>query len=341
MEKIPISIYKFKKIDFDILIDIIKTAGYTEQKLNNSNQDNISIFYTRFTASKNWKNFLRETVVIGQPILKDIDQERFIILVKKDANSIYAVVGGGGYFCIKDHVESDFGFKIASCLINKESKVIRSSKEKSVMSKVLGQTKYFRTESTFLENDEFGNFYQELDIVIDKQKLIEDFGFSKEEVKKNSVCVAKNSFKINKSLTFSEMLRIVDKLDFITKNRKLSSFNNVEIVKDKNLIKELNEKLINQLWERCYEDGYIDFDLCESDFESYLKAEKYIVTKGTRTILETENRVDNVDIIFKDNSFLSPTDYLPAKENKEDFKKFIGSIKIETFDANGNDLTSN
>ncbi len=342
MEKIQTNIYKLVKIDFDSLINILERNGYQKQLLNNSRIENIVIFYEKFPSPKKWKNFLREIVAQDQPIINNItEQERFIILIKKDDDSIYAVTGGGGHFGIKDYIENDFGFKIASCLINKESKVIKSSKEKSVMSKILGQAKYFRTESTFLENDEFGNFYQELNILIDKQKLIDNFNFSPDEVRKNCICVAKNSFKINKSLTFREMLKIVDGLDFIIKNKEPVSFNNVEIVSDKELIENLNDELIDQLWKRCYQNNYINFDLCDNDFENYLRAERYVVRKKSKILLDTADRVDSVDIILRDNPYLSCESYLPPEEDKDEFKNFIKSLEIDTFDIDNNQLTSN
>jgi len=325
-----VSIYKIKKeIGFSKIKNHLISKELNEQKIKNKYKKNVFLYYQKYESSKKWKNFLIDAVEIGEDILKKINTERYILLIKEQ-DVFYVVLGGSGYFLIKDFIENDFAFKIASQLINKDKNIIKYSKEKSVMSKIVGQVKYFRTRSNFMENNNFGNFYKELNLSIDKSLLIDKFKFKSDEIKKNCACLIKNSFQINKSITFEKMLEIVFILNEMTKNNIINSINDVEIVENKKVVEELDKCLLEQLKNRCYENNYIDFDLCHEDFEEYLTADRYIVKNGKRVILDQDDLLDNIDVIFEK---------IKAEYEKDKFDNIINSINIETRNADDNILT--
>lgn len=327
-----VSIYKIKEgVKLEEIKKYLISKGLDEQELKIEYKKNIFLFYENKTTNKKWKKFLEDLVCPEENILKPSGSEKFILLVKQN-EFLYAILGGAGYFLIKDCIEKDFGFKIASQLIgsNKSENIIKYSKEKSVMSKIIGQVKYFRTRSNFIENNSFGNFYKELNISIKQDVLLEKFNFSPDEVNKESACLVKSSFQINKSISFNKTLEIISVLDEMLKKGAVNIINNVKIVEDKKTIKNLEDVLLSQLKDRCYKDDFIDFDLCHEDFEKYLTADEFIVKKQNKLLLRQGDLLDNIDIVF-----------LKIKENfeEEEFEDIIKEIKIITNNVDGDELT--
>lgn len=133
-----------------------------------------------------------------------------MLILNNSSKNLYAVTGGLGYHAIQEFIDDDFGVDILSRLISKEDKILKSVKEKSVMGGILGTTKFFRKDYNLFENDGFGKIYQELKSRLNKDILKTKFGFSDEDLRKDSSCIAKTSFKINKSITFEQMFQIID-----------------------------------------------------------------------------------------------------------------------------------
>ncbi|MHA1169428.1 MAG: DUF6119 family protein, partial [Candidatus Hodarchaeales archaeon] len=299
-DKLQISIYKIDTNHgcFDDCESLIEALSATIQEEDNSYnvqeiQDSITtdyeiiLLYKKNSQNPKWKRFLSSIAREDQDVLKDNQSwaEGFVLLISHNStHSLYAVCGGTGYFAIQDVIDNDFGIDIISRLIKKEDKILKAIKEKSVMGGVLGSTKYFRKYYNLYENDSFGKIYQELNASLDTNMLTSRFGFSAEDIKKDSVCVAKSSFRINKSITFPQLLTIVDGCEDILINLNPIAINNVvKIVKKRNqsLIGQLENELFNQLWKRYQNDtASIDFDLCQKEYEAYLTASSYIVKKN-------------------------------------------------------------
>src|SRR5690606_29839351 len=118
---------------------------------------------------------------------------------------VYVITGGmHSYSAIQDLIQDDFGVDILSRLIEKKDKILKAVREKSVMGGILGTTKFFRNSYNLFENDAFGKIYQELRANLDHQVLKDRFGFTQDDLNRDVVCVAKSSFKINKSLTLDQ-----------------------------------------------------------------------------------------------------------------------------------------
>ena len=210
-EKLQIAIYRidtennllFEAEDrFAYLGECIKGKGFSSPDLPEALIDDyqIGLFYKKSPSKPKWKDFFNGIVKDDQDILK-LNQgwiESFVILsLNNISNNLYAIAGGSGYHIIQEFIDDDFGVDILSCLITKEDKILKSVKEKSVMGGILGSTKYFRKNYNLFENDGFGKIYQELKACLDKNILQNQFGFSAEDLKKESACIAKTSFKIS------------------------------------------------------------------------------------------------------------------------------------------------
>jgi len=338
-EKIQMSIYKLN--DSSLLEDIVgelDKKGYKRQETNENIQKfKIKLFYNVYPPDVKWKSFFKQITKNDQDILKSKKSwtESFVLLLlNEDKNISYSIVGGLGYFAIQEFIDNDFGMDILSRLIKKNDKVIRATREQSVVGGILGEAKFFRNNYTLYENESFGKIYQELDTYLDKRALVEKFGFSTEEIKKGVVCIAKSSFKINKSLTLDGLLQIIRECENIIETEKPIDINNVVKLmknKDGDLIVKLKKELYRQLWNRYQgaEEAFI-FDICHKEFEKYLTASKYIVRKNYSKrnyfgSYEFRN-LYNIDDIFK-----QMKEHTNPPTNEENFIKTLTSLQIFSF----------
>jgi len=359
--KMSVSIYKIDTESqiladstnkFDELKQFILSKGFSIQTSNPNYSfpasHEICIFYKQQKGCPKWKDFLSESVQSGSAILEDNKSwnENFIILLKPtDSSNIYAITGGTSpYHTIQNVLDNDFGINVVSCLIKKDEKIIKSIKEKSLMGGVLGSNRFFRKNYNLYENDGFGKIYQELKANLDKELLIRYFGFTDQELKKSSICVAKSSFAINKAIQFKKIFKIVSGCEYILQNPdeleelKPITINKVRKItkKETTLIEKLDSELLKQLWNRYQNSNYeIDFDLCHKDFDKYLTASTYVVRKNSskknyfnnNKIFDNDEPLENADILFTE---IKSQEEDPL--NEASFFELINSLNIYTYD---------
>lgn len=349
-QKIQIAIYKIDEdaqlfTDTESIItalsDHIVSKDFEKQNLvaNTRQGYEMALFYKKNPMNPKWKDFLNEVVSDGQNILKDRQSwgESFVLLLfNNSSGNLYAATGGMGYHVVQDFIDDDFGVDILARLMTKDDKILRSVKEKNVIGGVLGTTKFFRKNYNLFENDGFGKIYQELTSSLNKGILRDRFGFSEEELKNDSNCIAKTSFKISKSISIDQLLQIINGCESIYDDENLTpiSINNVEkVVKKKNveLINALEGVLLDQLWQTFNEnDGSYQFDICHKDFEKYLTASKYIFKKNySEANFFGETVFENLRDINELFDILHVSERRP--EDKESFVDLVKSLKVYTY----------
>ena len=121
--KLQIGIYKIQ--DGIVLEEVsvaVEKKGYSFQTIEAREYDGyqLKLYYHNKSLFPKWKDFLRVVVESGQDILKDRKSwgESFVLfLMNASKGSLYAVVGGQGYFAIQDYVCDDFGIDVFARLI--------------------------------------------------------------------------------------------------------------------------------------------------------------------------------------------------------------------------------
>tara|TARA_R110000868_G_scaffold159618_4_gene388587 strand:- start:300 stop:2051 length:1752 start_codon:yes stop_codon:yes gene_type:complete len=345
-QKLQVSIYKIAEGEtIETLCEKAIGRKFSEQTLAVTSKDgfDLKLYYQVKPSDPKWKGFAEAVAASGADILqqKKSWMEGFVLFLSKDDKS-YAVTGGHGHFVIQDCIDADFGIDIFSRLIKKEDKILKSTREKSLVGGVLGTTKYFRKNFNLFENDSFGKIYQELKASIDKDILISKLGFTKEDIEKDSLCVAKSSFRINKDVSFDQLLTLIDGCEAILAAEPSVLINSVEKIskkKDRLLIESLNADLLKQLWDRYSQlDEAVDFDICGDELEKYLTASYYVVSRGSRDrnlFGDAEFKdLSNADILFD-----ALRDLNKKPKDQAAFDKLVRNLKILSYDDAGILLT--
>lgn len=341
-QNLQFAIYKIESSEtLDSLSEKAAAKNFIPQLLVAESKDGfqVKLYYQIKSSNPKWKGFIKSVSATGEEILQPHKSriEGFVLFLAKNGR-IYAVTGGHGHFIIQDCVDKDFGIDVFSRLVKKEDKVLKSAKETSLVGGVLGTTKYFRKNFNFFDNDSFGKIYQEVKANLDKEILTSKLGFTEDDIKKNSLCVAKSSFRINKDISFEQLLKLVDGCEFILETEQSVPINNIEKLskkKDQSLIDKLNGELLKQLWQRYSQpQDNVDFDICAYDWEKYLTASYYEVSRGA----EGKNAfgdqqfedLSNADILFAAIKSMAK-----KPDDQAAFEKLIRNLKISSFDDAG------
>ena len=345
-DKLQVSIYRINADETSESLDALAASkSFIKQSLTNSTFQGfeLNLFYQKKASSPKWKGFTDGLAHIGQPVTEKFKSasEAFVMFLSKNSNR-YAITGGHGHFLIQDCIDKDFGIEVLSRLMKKEDKVLRSTKEKSLTGGVLGTTKFFRKSLNLFDNDSFGKFYQELKASLDKDVLISKLGFTAEDIDKDLLCVAKSSFRVHKEMSLGQLINLIDGCEVILSTLQPIDINSVEkLVKkrDELLIKELERELLKQLWGRFSKDqDSVDFDLCADEFDKYLTADHYEISRGSdyKNCFGSHQfqKLTVLDDLFEylRSSKICPNDQIA-------FDKLARNFTISSFDIDGVRLT--
>lgn len=360
-EKLQIGIYQLKDeilevkkgkkpklviIDINFLSKEFRSKGYSSQLVqpNLSKNFDLHLYFKRTPSEIKWKDFIDKISESDQMILKHTKTygESYILLLRNlSSNIIYATTGGFGHTALQGFAEGDFGLEILSRILKAEDKTLRSTKEKNLTGGILGEVKFFRNDYNLNENENFGNFYQELHSSINIKLLTTIFGFSKNEIDSDCLCVAKNSFAIKKSISFTQLITIIEKCESLIKTvTPVVEINGVKKLNKTNkaLIAELESELDKSIVARYSgKSSNISIELCHKDFDKYLHADNFILEykiNGKKVETEYDEPLKNIDKVLSNiNSNVSN-----LKVSK--LKTLISSAHIEGRADNGDQLTS-
>ena len=278
-----------------------------------------------------WRDFFAKILDINSNMLKSTKQEEsFMAFIYNDKN-IYSITGGFAFHRIESYLDSLFGIKILSGLIDKNSKKIKGVSERSVSKSVMATTKMFRVDYSISEDEEFGKIYKEIIAQLDSNILEEKLGFKKDEIKKVQ-CIARTYFKITKSISIQDVYKFIDKIDKIME-KDINDLNKVNILnsrnkRDKYTIDDLENLLIDKLYNDYIGQEDLYYDICDNDYQSFLLAGNYFLKyNSTVEILEGLEK-ENIIKAMNSLSIIKKIDLT----DRQEFEKFIKNIKIVSFE---------
>ncbi len=370
---IQTAIFKIvEDIDINKVKKKLKDKGYEEKKIDDKiktkfNNYNFDLYCISKEIEPAWKKFTRNLVKKTEEKRENKRKvEGFVFLISKEDKKdkkkfFYVFTGGIGYFAIKEFIDQSFGIEILEKLLEPSFKTIKSVKDKNIVSNnLIGSSKYFRGLNALYDTEEFGSIYQELTVKLTDEffekfkeiinKTSDKFSttFNKTYVEniskklKNSHCIAKSSFKIQKSMELKEILLIIESLHSITKqpSNKVNFINSMHPVKDKGRIEELN----GELWKKlCAKKEPLKFTICHKDIEEFWNAEKYTLIKekkkdGNR---KEDFNIDKIKQKIKKQIKQYKEQEIPNKgQQKDENWKILKNWKIVTFDSENNQLTT-
>ncbi len=335
----------FHDVNYEFLKKFLKKRDFIEQKVKESldTKYEIKVFHKKVRSSVKWKDFISKVVVEGETILKENKPwiESFIILFfNNDTDRILASTGGYANTTMQEIATTDFGIEILARIVKVDDKTLKSTKERNLTGGIQGSIKFFRNDHNLYENESFGKVYNELNAQLSKKMLSTSFGFKKEDLKGDSICIAKNFFSIKKALSFDELEKLVVKCENLLSRERTVEINSIDKVsrRESVLIDNLREEVLKNICSNYFDDNsFFSVEISHKDFERYFQASKSVITfdfeKKTYKI-DHEGCFRNIQEIFsvlKDNA--------RDCNNLDDFRKLINSAYLKTVDENDIELT--
>lgn len=332
-----------KKIDVKYLAEKFKEKDYLPQaqRKHDIATHDVYLFYKSWPSEIRWKDFIKPIAASDSDILKlsHSEKEGFILVLRdKTTKTLYAATGGFAHTVIQQFCDDEFGLSVLSRLITSKTKVLKAAKERNVTGGVLGSMKFFRGDFNLNENESFGNFYQELRANLNTDLLKNTFGFLDEDLKRGSLCVAKSSFTIKKSITVLQLTAIISKIETVLQLPVIVELSTVKKLgkSDGLLVQKLQTLLENKLYKATTSKAdTLSVELCHEYFDRYYDAEEYNVMFPHNGGM-VEGSLDELS---------SFTDLLGLFKTKgvnlstpDLFKKVLNGTTISSVDAEGHSI---
>lgn len=352
-KKIPVSIYMlnlnhFESTSFQELVNEVRNRineGNDELieeylDINKLTNENVRLFYFNTKNIPKWSKFFGPVLNNKSQLLKIINSVySFICFIGVEEN-VFLITGGNAIHKISHLVIPDFGLQIVVRIFKPDSKVIKTVQDRGITGNILGQTKFYRGDQRFSDERKFGKILKQLQAEINKTLLEEVFGFQKKELVRNtSICVAKDSFQISKSVDFKGLLSLTKEISKILKKKPNFSLNKVQIIsrrkKENELIlEELESKTKDYLFKFCKKGEDVDVDLCHYKFDQFHNATSIRIIIEGGTNIEIERFSTFSDII---NALKRNKDY--DDRDQEYFNASVLNRIIESYDSEDIRLT--
>lgn len=352
-EKIPVSVYqldlnRFDEDDFEQIIEKIvkevKKDGINLIRENLTDQGfspfQISVYSIFNNYHPRWLGFLEPILDKGSRLINCQNSVYSYISFIGLQGHIFIVAGGSGTSAIARYTTSNFGLEILVRLFEKDSKVIKAIQDRGLTGSILGQTKFYRGDQRFSDENQFGKIFQEVKADLNKQILTKIFGFAEDELRRKvSGCLAKTSFQINKSIDFDMLLILIEKFVKILKRPAKFALNKVFLIskrdpKNQELLNELREWLCDLLFTNHKKGTKPDIDFCHKEYDSYLTASCFRIPLNKDELIEFDDLFMLTDLIHK----LRENEAL-LEETVEEFKHSVLLRSIYSYDDDGVELT--
>lgn len=349
---IPVNIYQLDRSHFDAedfkstvdeMLLKVKGSGHflNEQAVEGVIPDEFTI--RLFAATKiflpKWISFLKPILSPASSLYSTNNVTQVYVCFIGYGKEIYIISGGPVSAAIERYVDHNFGLEIIMRLFEKDDKVLRSIQNWGVTGSVLGQTKFYRGDQRFSDEDRFGKIFKQVNAELTKGKLMTEFGFDETDIKrKTSGCLAKASFQLTKSIDFPQLLTVIKKISniFATRDRNFS-LNKVHLISRRHFKKkteELDKAFLQQLFDKWKAGETLDVDFCHNKFAEYLTASIYVVMQSGKEQISEDEKIPLADMIRK----------LKAKNSFDDsdidyFKISLQLNMLFTYGDDSNELT--
>ena len=131
---------------------------------------------------------------------------------------------------------------------------------------------------------------------VDKKRLYTELNLKNKRKNSKVRCDAKDNFTICSKIDLKELIKIIEKLDDISDDSLIDKFNTIERIKNEELIKKLDDRLIEHLYER-YKNNSIDVCIVHKNIDSFFNSMSYAFWKDGENLYECDTIPNSEDII--------------------------------------------
>lgn len=286
---------------------------------------NYKVYYSRNRTTPDWRPFIAG-LVTDMPTRDNLIQS-FVFFIECQ-NNIFAITGGRGYLALADYKDYNFGLELLSKILEPNESVIKETSDRFLSGNRASGQNQFLGLVTLNSESGISNFFQKIDVFFTKEKVEELFGIEIDEGRKEYKFVARDSIRLGKSLTISEMDTFINQVCNLLSSERASIINNFYEVNTKDPVyKDLNGYLEEEfLWEADHLDKHKG-NLSLLHFQAECD-EFNLIRKTTNSLIKSyRNHISFVDILELFNEKFKGK--IEGNENKNILEDFIKKIVVE------------
>lgn len=320
-----------------------KRQSLEEDSAGVFNHFDVEVYFQKKTRKQDLIETISDIIMEGEDIIgaENTYSATVIFLFNE---FLFAICGGQGNFLIQDYVDKNFGIDVLTRIHDKTNQAIKNAGERELTGSVFSVQKHYRNKVSFDQEEEFGRFFRQLETAVPSPDIQRYFGINI-DIDRGVSCNAKSYFQIRKSITKKELNNVLKEMEnLMVDQEKNFHINHVKRLskrtkKDKNLIKKLNNTLIENIKEYLSGDiNHLDLEICNEDFQRYLNAHKYCIKQkyDKSATAETEELTDIYD--FK--KVIDSGDLELSSWSDDGVDDELRGLKIESFDDENERLTN-
>jgi uncharacterized protein (TIGR04141 family) len=182
-----------------------------------------------------------------------------------------------------------------SYFIKSEDK-IRSATYSNIMSNFLGGSEYLGEEYQTTLNKYWDRINTNLMAEVDKKRLYTELNLKNKRKNSKVRCDAKDNFTICSKINIEELIKIIKKLDEISNDTLIDKFNNIERVKDEEIIKKLEENLLEHIYSKLI-DKTLDVCIVHKNIDTFFNSMSYTFYNEGKNVYECDTIPTSQDIL--------------------------------------------
>ncbi|MGM0844999.1 MAG: DUF6119 family protein [Bacillota bacterium] len=209
--------------------------------------DNYKVYFSESKTQPVWQYPLME-LVAEFPTLQNLKHS--FVLFLECQNNIFAITGGKGYLVLSEYKDYNFGIELLSKILKPDESIIKETNDRYLSGNRASGQQQFLGPVTLNSESSISNFFKGIDVFLKREKIEELFGIKIEEGKKDYKFVARDSIRLGKSLSISEIDIFIKHICELLNKDTISNINNFYELNNRDpKIKELNDLLIREFIE--------------------------------------------------------------------------------------------
>ena len=245
------------------------------------------------------------------------------ILFAYDCASVYAVCSGAGWQVVTPFANPQFGLNVLSRLISPDEEAISSVRYRGFAGTVAAQDTSYRRKARASEVAEFGRLFKDLSGHISTEAVHDELGIDVTSGRKYVGADFKNTFRIRKSISLSELGDLFVKLTELMNEDPLFSIEDWlglaplgKTQREKTLCKTLTHKALTKICRSALSEDAekIEVFVCDPKVSMYMAANSYRVVTG--------DDEQNFDEFYDENALheyiTQLSSSLPSENNREE-----------------------
>jgi hypothetical protein len=336
---------------------IIGEHGYEEFIAKGDIQERYSIllnFYFKHTNNLPlWYEFIKGYFIRGKEFR--FESYSFIgIFTDIESGSRYFFCGGGGAYIIPRFIKFSFGIEILEKIFDEDKNKLEKVNDRQIIGDILASSRYYRRGRSLAYEDDFGKYFQTINIKIEQDQIRTFFPsiaeFKGDKLAKQITIVGSSSLEISSRINFLVFISLLKDVSKILSQERVLVFNKsllpVNTKTSKSLILSLEVGLIDLLIQYAKGKGELDIDFCHVNFDDFYSSSMFVIAIPELIIIPNipfnGYTFDSIDPIRDYRIFVdlykeiqNTREFRSAAKKDEFIFDIFKNIKITTYDDNG------